>query len=368
MTTIFASWLRLLALFPLCAALAACGSDGPAPRTFVPPINAQPGPFDTAIERIDDGDFGRIEAVLVEQSGEIVVEKYFRNSTAQSRIDVRSVGKSITALAVGAAIEDGALPGVETRVWDYLTPNTPVAGGASIKDTITVADLLSMSSPLDCNDWVSSSPGKEEKMYRKDNWTQFALNLPIDPMYRKGASGQGRFSYCTAGVFLLGQVVERAVGKRFDAYVQDRLFAPIGIPGADWRTSPSGEVQSGGQLGIRPRDLMAVGRLVLNAGEHQGQSVISRDWLRTMLTPKVGATPDMDYAYLWWSRFFNGADGRVYGGAFMLGNGGNLVLLLPEIDTVIVVAATNYNRDTAFEDTIRIVEGLLLPALMSPAQ
>ena len=353
----------LLSLVPV--ALAGCGTDDDTPIVALPtPVSG----FEAMSGEIRSGRLGRIEAVVVEQSGSVVQEVYFRDSDAGSRIDVRSVGKSLTALAIGAAINDGLLESVDVPVWDYLIGDEPVEHDGSAKREITVDDLLSMSSTLECNDWVSRSPGNEERMYGTDVWRDFALNLPVDPDYRELPNGYGRFSYCTAGVFLLGQVVEKATGQPFDSYVQARLFDPLGIAGADWRRSPSGEIQSGGQLGIRPADLARIGRMVLNGGTFGDQRILSADWLRTMLTSKVGATADMDYGYLWWTRFFAAPDGSRTGGAFMSGNGGNVVVVLPDYDAVAVVAATSYNRDDAFDNAIAVIETYVIPELAQRAR
>ena len=84
-----------------------------------------------------------------------------------------------------------------------------------------------------------------------------------------------------------------------------------------------------------------------------------------MLTPKNGVDPITDYAYLWWTRFFQGTGDSRYGGAFMLGNGGNLVLILPELNSIIVIQATNYNQSDAFEESVRMIEQEIIPILES---
>ncbi|MEM9693987.1 MAG: serine hydrolase [Myxococcota bacterium] len=317
--------------------------------------------FDALSREIGDGAYGEVKAVIAAQAGRVLFEEYYGGNDAETRVDVRSVGKSITALAVGAAIDDGHLDGVEVRVWDYLTEGTPVPNDHPLKRSIDIGDLLSMSSPLECNDWVSSSAGNEERMYATDDWTDFALGLPVDPAYREVAEGQGRFSYCTAGAFLLGRVVERAVGVPFDIYVEERIFAPLGIEGVQWRRSPAGEAQSGGQLRMRARDLLALGQMIFSPESH----TVSTDWLRLMLTPKVGATPEMNYGFLWWSRFFGGPQSQRHAGVFMLGNGGNIMLLLPDVEAVVVVQATNYNHPDAFEWTTNMVSQGILPHLES---
>lgn len=70
---------------------------------------------------------------------------------------------------------------------------------------MTLRDLLTMTSCLDCNDWDEASPGNEELMYPQQDWLAFGLGLPI--------RDERTFSYCTAGVVALGIGLERDVGE-----------------------------------------------------------------------------------------------------------------------------------------------------------
>ena len=307
------------------------------------PLAAQPIP-DLTIpeleELIREGELGKVRAIAVEQHGEIVYRERFGGSEPGERIDIKSAGKSITALAVATAIADGNLAGTEVKVWPYLGTER-----GEPWDSITVADLLSMSSALDCNDWDRRSPGQEEKMYRTRRWREFALGLPARD-YRRDEDGVGPFSYCTAGVFLLGQVVEKATGERFDLYVQRRLFDPLGIDGADWRRSRSGEVQSGGQLTISDEALLRIGRMVMDGGKWEGDQIVPPEWIEAMLTPRHSMSQHVSYGYLWWFTPLRSARG-FEGAAMMKGNGGNIIALVPTMDAVLVVQTENYNRDDA---------------------
>ena len=182
-------------------------------------------------------------------------------------------------------------------------------------------------------------------MYRTRVWKDFALNLPARD-YERDAQGEGPFSYCTAGVFLLGQVVEKATGQRFDTYVQQRIFDPLGIEGVVWRTSRSGEIQSGGQLTIGAEALLKIGRLVLDKGRWKGEQIIPESWVREMVAPRHQLGQHVHYGSLWWSTPLRSPRG--YEGAVMMkGNGGNIVALVPTYDAVLVVQAENYNRTDA---------------------
>ena len=307
------------------------------------PAFAQPLPQYTIPElaaAIGEGQLGRIAVLAAEQQGKRVYLERFDGETAGSPVDIRSAGKSITALAVGAAIADGALADTNVPVWPYLgSPR------GEPWDAITVGDLLGVSSAIDCNDWERNSPGQEERMYRKREWHEFALALPAREYVRDGR-GEGPFSYCTAGVFLLGQVVEKATGERFDAYVQRRLFDPLGIDGVVWRRSRSGEIQSGGQLTIDAKALLKIGRTVLDGGRWQGEEILPESWIESMLVPRHRLGEHVYYGNLWWAVPIRSPRG--YESAWMMkGNGGNIVALVPAYDAVLVVQARNYNHKDA---------------------
>ena len=270
----------------------------------------------------------------------MIYRQRFGDGEVGEAVDIKSAGKSITALAVGAAIADGALDSTDVKVWPYL--------GSSRREPwseITVSDLLNMSSALDCNDWERRSPGQEERMYRRRDWRDFALALPSRD-FQRDDRGLGPFAYCTAGVFLLGQVVETATGERFDQYVQRRLFDPLGIEGVEWRRSRSGEVQSGGQLTISDDALLKIGRMVMDGGRWNGQAVLPEGWLRTMLRPSHQLGQNVHYGNLWWFSAIRSQRG-FEGAVMMKGNGGNIVALVPTMDAVLVVQSESYNRAEA---------------------
>jgi CubicO group peptidase (beta-lactamase class C family) len=311
---------------------------------------------------VDAGEHGDIAAILVSQSGQTVFEDYFGRHDPDSLVDMRSVGKSLTALAVGAAIDSGALESVNQPVMPLFEDRVPHRHDTPAKQAITVRDLLTMRSALDCNDWDPASPGNEERMYRRRDWTDFVLNLPVDPQASEASGGAARFSYCTAGVFLLGQVVENEAGLAFDEFVETRILEPIGVREVAWRRSPSGEVQSGGQLGMRARDAERIGRLVLNRGSWEGRSIVPRAWIEEMLTPVSSPVAGLRYGYLWW---LAGADPDRNRApiAMMIGNGGNIVAVAPDFDAVIVIQATNYNRPDALQTSLDLLAEAILPAV-----
>ncbi len=321
----------------------------------VPPPTKSLGELEAAI---DNGRYGIIVAVEAEQHR--MTTWTFRKDRHDVAIphDIRSAGKSLTAIAVGIAIAEGRLESVDVKVWPLLG-----APSGDPRNDISVRDLLTMSSALNCNDAEARSPGQEERMYRTRDWRAFAMAIPVDPQYRRNAQGQGRFAYCTAGVFLLGQVVEAATGERFDTYVARRLFSPLGITNVVWRTSPTGQIQSGGQLRISANDLVKIGRMVLDRGRWQETQIVPEAWVSEMLTPRAIPGAGIGYGYLWWLYRIPTPVGP-QPSWIMSGNGGNLVAIFRAYDAVVVVQSLAYNQAQADYRSFAIVRDAIAAMVM----
>lgn len=316
------------------------------------------------------GEFPRTTSVIALQHGAILYEGYFGGTGADTLHDVRSVTKSITALAVGRALADGALPSVDAPAFAYLADLAPFAHDGPAKAEITIADLLTMSSALACDDDDPESPGNEENMYPRQAWARWAVDLPLRD-HARGPDGRGPFAYCTAGVHLLGRILERATGEPVDRYIEAKLLTPLGIDRVEWNRSPSDEVATGGQLRIRTRDLATLATLLLARGQHDGQAILPAAWIDRMMTvhlrPSRSSDPrgELGYGYLLWQRTYTTPCGRVEGW-YMSGNGGQHVVVLRELDAVAAVTTVNFNTRGMHDQTTRLLETHVWPKLRCP--
>jgi len=306
--------------------------------------------------------FREITSVLVSHEGELVYEQYWGDGGRHYMNDTRSATKSLTAMLLGAAIADGHIDGVDTPAFTWFADERPYHFESPLKDAVTLRDLLTMSSALDCNDDVWESPGNEEHMYPARRWVFFVLDLPVKEDYARDESGFGPFSYCTAGSFLLGQIIERAVGEGVDQYMQRRLFAPLDIPRANWPRSPSGEVQTGGGTELTSRDLLKLAELVRTNGTRDGDAVLPASWVQEMLQPHVKPREQHDYGYQWWREDFRCGDETV-SGWYMSGNGGNKVAVFDDLDLSVVVTARLYGTRGMHQQSTDIINDYVLPSV-----
>jgi len=334
---------------------------------------AESGLSDARLRSLDaairSGEFKKIGSVLIARHGKLAYEGYFDgDGDAATLRNTKSATKSITDVLTGIAINEHKLSGVDAKVLALLPERARrIQNPDPRKAAITVEDFLTMSSPLECDDWNDASRGNEERMYLVEDWAQFILDLPIRGRMHAGeqveAPPYGRyFSYCTGGVFTLSEVLEKATGTRTDRYALEKLFRPLGIANIEWFYSPMNIPQTGGGLRLTSRDLLKIAQLYLDGGQWQGKRIVSEEWVRSSTRPHARIDESTEYGYLWWLKSFKSGE-KSYPAFFMSGNGGNKVVAIPELEMSVVITSTNYNTYGMHEQTEKILTDYVLAAV-----
>ena len=358
----------MLAFIAALAAAAQTASELDLPKASAEENGVSSEKLHSLETAIRSGEFKKIGSVVIARHGKLIYEAYFDGDAATLR-DTRSATKSITDILIGIAIKDKKLSGVDARVLAWLPERAQrMQNPDPRKDQITVEDFLTMSSPLECDDWNDASRGNEERMYVIEDWAQFILDLPVRGRMHVGEKAEapkyGRyFSYCTGAVFALSELLQKVTGQRTDHYAQQKLFGPIGITDAQWVYSPLNIPQTGGGLRLSSRDLLKVAELYRGGGRWQGTRIVDEAWVRTSTEPHAQIDDQTEYGYLWWLKTFK-SGGTGYPAYLMNGNGGNKVAVFPALDLTVVITSTNYNTRGMHEQTDKLLTDYILAAVV----
>lgn len=301
--------------------------------------------------------FKNITSIVVLKDGELLLEEYFNGAKRKTLHDTRSVGKSFASTLLGIAIKDGYLKN-DMQTLDEFYDLKTFQNYAALKDSITLKDLLTMSSTFDGSDIISESPGNEENMYPTKNWVEFALNLPID----SAKVAQKQWDYFTAGVVVLGDIIHQSVPKGLDNYSKEKLFKPLGITKYKWQFTPQHVVNTAGSIQLRTLDYAKYGQLYQNKGVWDGKQILSPEWVAKSLSHQMTISENEYYGYLFWNKTYqvNGVDYEVY---YSNGNGGNSIFIFKDFPLVIVVTSTAYNTAYGNKQVDQMIENYLIEAI-----
>jgi CubicO group peptidase (beta-lactamase class C family) len=120
----------------------------------------------------------------------------------------------------------------------------------------------------------------------------------------KIAEPPGRFRYQSVNTQFLGWIIERATGKKLSAYLEEKIWKPLGMEhNATWNVDSKKRKRELASAGLNavPRDFAKFGQLYLNTGSWQDHQILDEEWVNTIASidtmSKYGG-----YKNHWWSR------------------------------------------------------------------
>ncbi|MES2268861.1 MAG: serine hydrolase [Bacteroidota bacterium] len=313
-------------------------------------------------EKILQNKFKNISGVVVIKNGKLLIEEYFNNSGRDTLHDPRSVGKTFAGAIMGIAINDGYIKSELQTLKDFYDLKT-YKNYSPKKDSITLKSLLTMSSVFDANDNNDDSPGNENNMYSTDNWVKFALGLKTDSSKQPYKS----WNYFTAGVVVLGDILNKKVPGGLDKYGDAKLFRPLGITNYKWQYTPQNVPNTAGGIRLRAVDFAKFGQLYKNGGLWAGKQVIPKIWVEKSFTKQIALPADVVgagyYGYLFWNKTYT-INNKPYETWYCTGNGGNKIFVFKDVPLVIVITSTAYNEGYAHPQVDKMMQNYILPAVL----
>lgn len=308
---------------------------------------------------IEQGVFKHIKGVVVISNGNLLIEEYFNGANRYTLHDPRSVGKSFASTVAGIAIQEGYLKSEGQQLKEFYDLHR-FENYAAEKESVTIKDLLTMSSVFDGDD-NTNSPGNEENMYPTENWVNFALNLPVN-LTRPA----GEWHYFTAGVVVLGDILNKTVPGGLEKYADTKLFRPLGIKEYKWQYTPQHVANTAGGIQLRALDFAKYGQLYKNKGKWNGRQLIPAEWVhKTFTRHKIipGRTEEY-YGFLFWNKKYRVA-GKEYETFYCTGNGGNKIFVFSDHPWVIVITAGAYGALYAHPQVDKMMMEYIIPALVA---
>ena len=282
-------------------------------------------------------------ALVLWHKGAIQYEYYGPGFDHSSRTDPASMHKSVLALVVGVAIEDGTLPSIDEPAATYLKE-----WADDERSQVTIRHLLQMTSGM-YRDPFSPSPFRDTmKLNLGTGITTLTLEQPL-----RRSPGE-EFDYNNFNPQALGILLERATGQRYAQILSEKLWSKLGANDAFlWLDREGGLARTYCCLHATAEDWIRVGLLHLNKGRVGNQQVLSEDWMSAVIT---GSEQGPNYGYQTWLGTPYKAK-RGYGPyvsayvrhyepylakdvIFFDGAGGQRVYIIPSHDMVIVRTGT----------------------------
>lgn len=294
-----------------------------------------------------------IHSLLISRGGNLVFEEYFYGHDREKRHDVRSLGKVFGSVLIGALQQRGRAITAEHRPVARVLEDAGLPVDDRRKSDITLGNLMTYTSGLDCDVNSENSAGAEWNMWRQNEEQNYWLYTAKLAMLHDPGS---RYAYCSGSANLVGASLTE-FGQAPVHILFDKLIAkPLDFGPYHWPLAPNGEGYLGGGAYMRPRDILKIGAIYAADGVWNGQRIVRSDWIeestkaRIIVSPDTtGMTPEAfqnsyfggSQAYIWSVNTIEVGD-RSYASFQASGNGGQLLIVVPELDLVVGITGGNY--------------------------
>lgn len=295
------------------------------------------------LENIINSNYKNIAGMVVLKDGKTLYENYFNDCTANSKIHVYSVTKSIISILIGIAIDKGYIKSVDQKVLDFF-PDYVVKKREKVIQKITLKDLLTMTAPYKYkfNPYI--------KYFTSDDFVKFSLDL------LGGKDNIGKFKYAPLiGPDIFSGILVNTTGQSVLDFARENLFNPLGITVegnvtfdskeeqlafnnskdiSGWVADSTGINTGGWGLTLSAIDMAKIGQLYLDNGLYNEKQIVSKKWIEDSTKEHSRWKKlNIPYGYLWWI-----SDDIDYGYAAM-GDGGNIIFVNKDKKIVVSIAS-----------------------------
>lgn len=278
------------------------------------------------------GDLSTLYSVLLVKDGKLVAESYFNGASREEKTLLQSVSKSMISALVGIALEDGCLSSIDQKMIEFF-PEIADRVTDPRKAEVTLRQMLQMR---------TGYPDEETDSAYLDAlyWGVYPPLIEDFPLVSPPGAA---FHYSNLTYSWLAITLERACGPDLRDFAQRHLFGPMGVEVGEWLKDRQGNYIGSGGIHLTAREAARFGTLYMDGGEFEGEQIISGEWVADSFRNYSKQAKDygwgfpfreMGYGYGWWT-----ARAGKHEFWFAWGHGGQLIVLLDELDLVIVTTA-----------------------------
>jgi CubicO group peptidase (beta-lactamase class C family) len=242
--------------------------------------------------------------LLIARDDAILVERYQYARNDRHRLTSFSMAKTVTSMLIGIAIAEGRIRSVDDPASAYV----PALAGTEYGRT-PIRHLLQMSSGVR---FLEEYSGRDDvtKLAMDTFWLRGPGGAAAVSQFNERIAPSGtRYSYASAETQVLGLVVAQAVGRPVGAYLQEKIWQPMGAEAdATWLVDRAGQESTFCCLNAVLRDYARLGLLLAHEGSWRGRQIIPAAWIREAtsvrpeqpyLAPRT-ATRFFGYGYQTW--------------------------------------------------------------------
>ncbi|MBM3554875.1 MAG: serine hydrolase [Alphaproteobacteria bacterium] len=255
-------------------------AEAPSPwkRPAVEPEIIYDGTARLGAGRFDiDGYLARNPAtgLLIAQGDTILVERYRYGRNDSHRLTSFSMAKTVIALLIGIAVEEGKIASIEDKAERYVPSLAGTEYGAT-----PIRHLLTMSSGVQFREDYSGNDDSYH-LSRATFGRETAGGASVARLFNDRIARPGlRWYYSSAETYVLALVLREATGKPVADYLSEKIWRPIGAESdASWMTDGAGNEVGYMGLNAALRDWARLGRMLAEGGRFEGKQIVPAAWL-----------------------------------------------------------------------------------------
>lgn len=267
----------------------------------------------------------RFDSLMIFRHGKVAAEYYWAPYSKDTYHDMFSFSKTVTATAVGFAIDEGLLS-LDTKVYDFFPEKYAKLSGKEKEraDKQTIHSLLSMRSGKN----ISLFSNKETM-----DWTDMYMDTKFS------SDPDKKWGYISENIYMLAKIVSIVSGQTVTEYLTPRLYEPLEMGVPRWEGDHNGIEAGGWGIQMSTEQMAKFTLVYLQNGMYNGKQVLPKSWLDVCTKSHLKKVPciihdNTTYGYQIWLN--ENPKYMRFDGLF-----GQISVALPEYDAFVMFNASD---------------------------